>query len=252
MASLFSSQSALVRSQSGPLASVPFTSFPTCRVTRMESELFRVLLLRRLRMPLPLSVRSCCVAVVLICLGTTGQHAAGQGFSAGEDLLSKALWNRSAREAGARVSTNVMITDLDIAGSNTDARRLEVVAEGLSIFGGVLDGVALQLARRRKEVRFPELSGSHGRARLVVIAGEVGGRWSRETQAFLQSLAHCKAQGAPRILRASAEVAWYRRWCSLLVCSAAKAVAVSLLEAEQPRCGGPVAFGAGGVGRRAA
>ena len=73
-----------------------------------------------------------------------------------------------------------------------------------------MDGVALQLARRRKETRFPELSGSHGRARLVVIVGEVGGRWSRETQAFLQSLAHCKAQGAPRILRASAEVAWYR------------------------------------------
>ena len=52
----------------------------------------------------------------------------GRGL-AGEDLLSKALWNRSAREAGARVSTNVMIRDLDIAGSNTDARRLEVVAE---------------------------------------------------------------------------------------------------------------------------
>ena len=30
-----------------------------------------------------------------------------------------------------------MIRDLTIAGSNTDARRLEVVAEGLSIFRGV-------------------------------------------------------------------------------------------------------------------
>ena len=47
-------------------------------------------------MPLPLSVRSCVCGVVLTCLATTGQHAAEQGFSAGEDLLSKALWNRSA------------------------------------------------------------------------------------------------------------------------------------------------------------
>ena len=78
-----------------------------------------------------------------------------------------------------------MIRDLDIAGSNTDARRWEVVTEGLSIFGGVqlaldatlvsthhgdgtllrksdkMDGVALQLARRRKEARYPELSGDH-------------------------------------------------------------------------------------------
>ena len=83
------------------------------------------------------------------------------------------------------------------------------------------------------------MSGSHGRARLVVIDGEVAGRWSRETQAFLPFLVHCKAQGAPRILRASAEVAWHRRWCSLLACSAAKAVAVSLLE----RRGNPGAAG---------
>ena len=44
---------ALVRSQSGPLASVPFTALPIHRISRMDPELFRVLLLRRLRMPLP-------------------------------------------------------------------------------------------------------------------------------------------------------------------------------------------------------
>ena len=45
---------AMVRSQSGPLSSVPFTAMPTNRVTRFEAEQFRVLLLRRLRLPLPL------------------------------------------------------------------------------------------------------------------------------------------------------------------------------------------------------
>ena len=44
---------ALVRSQSGPLASVPFTALPIHRISRMDPEPFRVLLLRRLRMPPP-------------------------------------------------------------------------------------------------------------------------------------------------------------------------------------------------------
>ena len=41
------------------------------------------------------------------------------------------------REGGARVSTNVMLRDLDISPPrNSDGRRLEVVAEGLTLFGG--------------------------------------------------------------------------------------------------------------------
>ena len=36
----------------------------------------------------------------------------------------------------------------------------------------------LQEARRRKERTYPELNGAGGRARLVVLAAEVGGRWS--------------------------------------------------------------------------
>ena len=41
------------------------------------------------------------------------------------------------REGGARVSANVMVRELDIAQGNSDPRRLEVIAEGLSLFGGV-------------------------------------------------------------------------------------------------------------------
>ena len=41
------------------------------------------------------------------------------------------------REGGARVSTNVMLRDLDISPpQNSDGRSLEVVAEGLTSFGG--------------------------------------------------------------------------------------------------------------------
>ena len=61
------------------------------------------------------------------------------------------------------------------------------------------DGVVLAIARRRKERTCLELVGPH--ARLVVLAGEVAGRWSEETrsfvsQAFASSLLNLKAGGA--------------------------------------------------------
>ena len=63
---------------------------------------------------------------------------------------------------------------------------------------------------------------------IVVIAGEVGGRWSQETKDFLWCLACEKSKSSPRLLQGSARVGWYRRWCCLLACSTAKAVACSL------------------------
>ena len=56
------------------------------------------------------------------------------------------------------------------------------------------DGAALVQARRLKRRTYPELSGDHGRARLVVLAAEVGGRWSEETRAFVRQLAKAKVQ----------------------------------------------------------
>ena len=97
------------------------------------------------------------------------------------------------------MSTNVMVRDLDIAPPHRcDLRRLEVVAEGLILFGGcqlaidaivvsplhsdgthrrradAIDGQVLGEARKLKERTYPELCQRDGRARLVVVAGEVG------------------------------------------------------------------------------
>ena len=139
------------------------------------------------------------------------------------------------REGGARMSTNVFLRDLDISPvGSTDSRRLEVVAEGLSLYGGcqlaidatlvsalkgdgthkrkadTTNGVALLEARKNKETTYPELGQGNGRAQLVVIAGEVGGRWSSETKNFLWCLASEKALSASSVLRGSARAAWYR------------------------------------------
>ena len=111
-----------------------------------------------------------------------------------------------------------------------DGRRLEVVADGLSLWHGAQpaidttlvsplhsdgsarrraadnDGAALEVARRRKERTYPELAGEGGRARLVVLAAEVGGRWSEEPASSqpwrrrVLSLLHefCRAGSKPR------------------------------------------------------
>ena len=162
---------------------------------------------------------------------------------------------RICREAGGRVTTNVMVRDMDLVRPDVhDTRRLEVVVDGLSLFGGVQlavdttvvsalhangearrnaarrDGVVLEAARRRKERTYPELTARGGRARLVVLGVEVGGRWSSETRSFLSRLAHDRARSERSLMRKRVEQAWRLRWGSLLSCAAARAVAMSLLD----------------------
>ena len=135
-----------------------------------------------------------------------------------------------------------------------DARRLEVVADGLPLFGGAQlaidttlvspvradgeprgqcarqDGAALAEAHRLKHRTYLELSGSQGRARLVVLAAEVGGRWSEEARSFVSQLARAKVRSLPRVLRARARQAWQHRWSAILFCATARAFALSLLD----------------------
>ena len=152
------------------------------------------------------------------------------------------------------MTTNVLVLDLDLPlPVVADNRRLEVVADGLPIFGGSqlaldttlvcalhcdgsphtgaadMDGVVLR-AGRRKERRYPELVGRGSRARLVVLAIEVGGRWSPELQSFVAQLAKSKAREQPFLLQKRFEQAWRMRWGAFLACAAAKAVATCLLE----------------------
>ena len=103
-----------------------------------------------------------------------------------------------------------------------DGRRLEVIADGLPLFDGaqlaldttmvsplhrdgtakrgtsVRGGAVLQEARRRKERTYPELHGAGGRARLVVLAAEVGRRWSEETAQFLRALCQTPRPGSSK------------------------------------------------------
>ena len=67
-------EEALLRSQ-GPLASVSFTSLPTLRETTFAPQPFRLLILRRMRLAIPLSAG---VAVHSIAVVTTGLRVRGR------------------------------------------------------------------------------------------------------------------------------------------------------------------------------
>ena len=195
---------------------------PCNPVTRLDSFTFRILLCRRLRLPLPLTKHFCRCGRRTDFYGHHRAACAQSGVLARRGFAVESVVARVCREGRARVSTNTMVRDMDLAVPIPgDSRRIKVLADGLALFGGVQlaidttlvsplhadgtarpgaarnDGVALRVARRRKERRYPEISGHNNRCRLVVLAGEVGGRWSDETRTFIRSLARCKARSEP-------------------------------------------------------
>ena len=106
-------EKALMLSQSGPMCGEPFTCFPTTRETRFDSQSFRLLLLRRLRLPLPFTARRCrCGRPLDPC----GHHCAA-----------------CARVGVLGRRGFALVRDMDLApGANhmADGRRLEVVVDG--------------------------------------------------------------------------------------------------------------------------
>ena len=104
------------------------------RLTTFAPQVFRAILLRRLHLPLcataGLANRSTFVA-------TTAQLVHVRECWAAEGGHWRTVVSRICREAGGWVTTNVLVRDLDLVGPDVeDNRRLEVVADGLPLFGG--------------------------------------------------------------------------------------------------------------------
>ena len=152
---------------------------------RIEAQSFRLLLYRRrLRFPLPLSLRTCRCGRQLDSFGhhRAACHVAGVLGRRGFPLECAAA--QVCREAGARVTTNMLVRDMDLGHFDAlDARRLEVVADGLTLWRGAQlaidttlvsplkadgtarnraadrDGAVLVEARRRKQRTCPRTLG---------------------------------------------------------------------------------------------
>ena len=248
---------ALLESQCGPFASRILTALPSCHELTLDSPVFRALLLRRLRLPLPLDAAACRCRRPVDPLGDHRAACPRSGILRSRGLPLERAAARVCREAGATVACNVLVRDLNIHPDRLDDRRIEVIANGLPLWGGAqlavdttlvspLDasgaarrhqrqyqGAALRLARRAKERTYPELMRSQ-RCRLVVLALEVGGRWSPEASQFVRLLARCRARAVPRPLRPATIAAFSSRWSALLAFSAARAFGASLLGLSLP------------------
>ena len=175
-------EQALLRSQSEPLAGIVLSVAPSSTLTRIESHLFRVVLLRRLRLPLPLSVHQCRCGRSLDVFGHHRAACARAGVLGRRGFAVESAGARMCREAGGRVVFNAMLRDFDLGAPNPlDSRRVEILADGLPLFGGAqlavdttlvsalhcdgsahshaanVEGAALFAARRRKDRTYPEL-----------------------------------------------------------------------------------------------
>ena len=96
--------------------------------TALSTDKNPTVLMRRLRL----------VVVPSTLLATTALLAPGRGAGATGFALESAA-ARVCREAGGRVTTNVMVRDLDLPVLDaTDSRQLEVVVDGLPLFDTTL------------------------------------------------------------------------------------------------------------------
>ena len=127
---------AMLESQSGPNASRPFTTIPYNQSTTYPSHLFRTLLLRRLRLPLPLSARQCRCRRALDLLGDHRAACPQARILRSRGVALERAAAGICREAGAS-TTNTRVADLNLAQvTRQDDRRIEVIANGLNLWGG--------------------------------------------------------------------------------------------------------------------
>ena len=207
LADLSPASRALLLSQAGPHSARALMVLPTCEDVVVPASHFRVLLLRRLRLPLDFGPRSCFffafAAAHLMSMETTELPAPHlvSGVLASRALPLERAIARVCQEAGARVGRNVALSAMNIDVPVHDARRIQVVCNGLPLWHGAQLAVDATLvspltrdgrphdgadarpgwafrnaARREQRQTYPEL-GHCRRCRLVVFGLEVGGRW---------------------------------------------------------------------------
>ena len=220
------------------------TTSPTSASTKIPPHLFRVVLLRRSRLPLPLSPLTCSCGRPIDSFGHHRVSCARTGASGRRRCTLESEAARVYREAGERVTTNAMVRNLDLPVPDvTDSRRWR-----LSWMDCRCSLVrSLQWTRRCSlhSEDSPHNGARPGGAQsggtqswwdqavARVLLGwlwrwVVGGQRRRAT--FVALLAKSKARQEPRFLQKRAEQTWRTRWGAILSCAAAKAVATCLLE----------------------
>ena len=185
---LDAASAAMPLSQSGPCSAQVFLMLPVC------PELFRVLLLRRLRLPLPFVPARCRCGREQDALGDHRSACPRSGVLRARGGPLERAAARICREAGAVVAMHTLVRDLNVGS----------VPNGLPLWGGMqlavdttlvsalsstgaprryqnrAEGAALRQARRAKERTYPELLRPDSRCRLVVLRLRLAGASARK------------------------------------------------------------------------
>ena len=185
-----------LRSDSGPGVGAVFHGSPAGPEFQVQPMHFRTLVLERLRLPLLLTEARCEGGGQNDIFGRHRAACPHSGLSKRRAGPTDRTLARVCREAGATVTRNVKLRDMNVQVSATDEREIEVVAAGLPIHHGAqlvvditlhsavtsvgapratvatVNGAALSQARRDKEAKYAELVTSE-RCRLVVVALKV-------------------------------------------------------------------------------
>ena len=135
----------------------------------------------------------------------------------------------------------------------TDSGKLDMVASGLSIYGGrtivgdatlrsplsgkgevqgaadTTDGATFVGARRNKADAYPELVHESARHKFLVLATEVGGRFSEECIDLVRKLVSAKGRTLNDTNSGLIKLIYSRRWWGILSMAAQRAVALNLL-----------------------
>ena len=102
MVTLAEHEQPMLRSQSGPLAETTFAAVPSTWLTRVDSHLYRVLLSRRLRLPLPLSSSLCRCGRSLDVFGHHRAACSRAGGQEGPEWQQISLGPRYGSQAAQR------------------------------------------------------------------------------------------------------------------------------------------------------
>ena len=111
---------ALVRSQGGSGAGLALSTCPVNRLTTSTPQVFRVILLRRPHLPLTLTVRNCRCGQPLDICGHHRAACAPAGVLGGRGWALENVVARICSEAGGRVTTNVLVRNLDLVGPDVE------------------------------------------------------------------------------------------------------------------------------------
>ena len=206
-------------------------------------------MLVRLHMQLQLDERRCKCGALLDPFGFHWSTCSRVGVLIARGSAAEVCAARICREAGSHVKESQFVHDLKLQVPVNGGRRIEVIANGLPLWGGkqvAVDttivsaltgkgrargcepGQALREARKDKHTTYADVLAAP-RCHLVVMGFEVAGRWSDEAWDFLQRLAKYKAQSVPKLLRRSVELLFFQRWTGLMACAVQNAYAATLL-----------------------